>query len=278
MNPPADTDPLSDLALSRKLERAEADSGARFAAAHARVAPDCGACQTEIAGARVLYDGPTSPVTQTFCLGLFQPITAPDLDAIEAFYRDRQAPVFHEVSPLADPTALALLTGRGYQPCEFTSILFRPIGRGLGLGRPLNPDIGTRIIDEGDRDRWVETAVRGWSETPGLEDFFRTLGRITAVWEGVYSFLAELDGKPIATASLSLGPGVAVLAGASTVPEARGRGAQLALLDARLRFAAEHGCDLALMGAHPGSGSQRNAERHGFRIAYTRIKWRLPDR
>jgi hypothetical protein len=28
------------------------------------------------------------------------------------------------------------------------------------------------------------------------------------------------------------------------------------------------------MGAQPGSGSQRNAERNGFRIAYTRIKWR----
>jgi hypothetical protein len=27
------------------------------------------------------------------------------------------------------------------------------------------------------------------------------------------------------------------------------------------------------MGALPGSGSQRNAERNGFRIAYTRIKW-----
>jgi len=29
------------------------------------------------------------------------------------------------------------------------------------------------------------------------------------------------------------------------------------------------------MCALPGSGSQRNAERHGFRIAYTRMKWRL---
>ena len=29
------------------------------------------------------------------------------------------------------------------------------------------------------------------------------------------------------------------------------------------------------MGALPGSASQRNAERNGFRIAYTRIKWAL---
>jgi hypothetical protein len=30
-----------------------------------------------------------------------------------------------------------------------------------------------------------------------------------------------------------------------------------------------------MMGAAPGSASQRNAERQGFRIAYTRIKWQL---
>ena len=66
-----------------------------------------------------------------------------------------------------------------------------------------------------------------------------------------------------------------LLAGASTIPDARGRGAQNALLAERLRYAAEHGCDVAMMGALPGSGSQRNAERNGFRVAYTRIKFKL---
>jgi GNAT superfamily N-acetyltransferase len=69
---------------------------------------------------------------------------------------------------------------------------------------------------------------------------------------------------------------VAVLAGASTVPAWRGRGAQGALLRARLAHAASIGCDLAMMGAAPGSASQRNGERAGFRIAYTRIKWGRP--
>jgi hypothetical protein len=68
---------------------------------------------------------------------------------------------------------------------------------------------------------------------------------------------------------------VALLAGASTIPAAREQGAQLALLNSRLRYAAEHGCDIGMLCAEPGSASQRNAERHGFRIAYTRIKWQL---
>ena len=87
-------------------------------------------------------------------------------------------------------------------------------------------------------------------------------------------FIVEQDGRSIAAGALTIVDGVAHLAGASTIPEGRKRGAQLALLEYRLRHAAAAGCDLAVMGALPGSGSQRNAERHGFRIAYTRIKWR----
>jgi GNAT superfamily N-acetyltransferase len=73
---------------------------------------------------------------------------------------------------------------------------------------------------------------------------------------------------------LAIHDGVALLGGASTRPAHRRKGAQLALLGARLAAARRHGCDLAMMAARPGSASQRNAERHGFRIAYTRIKWR----
>jgi len=82
-----------------------------------------------------------------------------------------------------------------------------------------------------------------------------------------------LANQPIAAAALAIHDGVALLAGASTDPAFRGRGAQAALLSERLRHATAAGCDLAMMGALPGSASQRNAERQGFQIAYTRIKW-----
>ena len=88
-------------------------------------------------------------------------------------------------------------------------------------------------------------------------------------------FLAEIDGKPGAAGALCLHEGVALFAGAATVPELRHRGLQSALLRERMRYAFDHGCDLAMMGALPGSNSQRNAERNGFQIAYTRTKWQL---
>jgi GNAT superfamily N-acetyltransferase len=68
---------------------------------------------------------------------------------------------------------------------------------------------------------------------------------------------------------------VALLAGAATVPEMRRRGLQTALIEARMQYAADHGCDLLMIVAEPGSQSQCNAERNGFRVAYTRTKWRL---
>jgi GNAT superfamily N-acetyltransferase len=102
------------------------------------------------------------------------------------------------------------------------------------------------------------------------------MGQVSARAEGTSCFLAELDGQPVAAGGLSIAEGTALLAGASTLPAARRHGAQRALLQARLRFAAEQGCDLVMIGAQPGSASQRNAERQGFRVAYTRIKWHLP--
>src|SRR5262245_24855093 len=95
---------FADLELARRLERAEGRAGSRFVEARARLTPEGGAARTEIGGAYVMYDGPRSPVTQTFGLGLFQPASEGDLDRIEAFYNARGAPAIHEVSPLADKT------------------------------------------------------------------------------------------------------------------------------------------------------------------------------
>jgi GNAT superfamily N-acetyltransferase len=228
---------------------------------------------------------PRSPITQTFGLGLAAPPTDDDLAAIEAFYRERGADVFHEVSPLVDPSVVARLGDRGYRPAELTSVMHQPIVAGA-YAEPV-PSNGARDAARDDAPRarpiapheaelWAETAARGW-ETEGawLGDFIRAYGRMLTTSEGATCFVAEAGGEAIAAGALMMHGGVAILGGASTTPEWRGRGAQAALLRARLRHAAGAGCDLALMGASPGSASQRNAERQGFRIAYTRIKWRL---
>ena len=271
---------FADLALARRLERAEGLANVESVAARARLAPARGATSIEVAGAWAMFDGVDSPLTQTFGLGLFAPARPDDLAVIEAFYAERGAPVFHEVCPLADPLLLPLLNERGYRPLEFTSVLYRPFGTAVDLPAvgavDGDPAVRVRVIDAGEQEVWTRTAAAGWSEFPELAGFMVGIGQVTVARANTYCFLATLGDEPIATGALSLHDGVALLAGASTIPSGRRRGAQLALLAARLRFAAEHGCDLAMMGAAPGSASQRNAERHGFRIAYTRLKWSRP--
>lgn len=133
-----------------------------------------------------------------------------------------------------------------------------------------------RVIAPDEAQLWSNTSAKGWShEHPELSDFLRTLGVITAARERSVCFLAEFEDKPGAAGVLCLHDGIALFGGAATVPDLRRRGLQTALLQERMRYASEHGCDLAMMVAEVGSNSQRNAERRGFQIAYTRTKWQL---
>ncbi len=267
---------FSDRNLSQKLERTEARANASFVEARAEISPEVSAEWIEVAGAYAMFDGAESPLTQTFGLGVFDEITDKNLDELEAFFKKHDAPVFHEVSPLADVSLMALLNERGYQPCQLTSIMFQEIDSDNKLNMPINPLIKTRIAEAGEEEIWAQTSANGWStEMEGLAEFMFNFGRISAQTKGGFPFLAELDGVPVSAGMLFIYDDAAILAGASTIPEGRRQGAQSALLDARLRFAAENGCKIAMMGASPGSQSQRNAEKNGFRIAYTRTKWQL---
>lgn len=267
----------SDRELSKKLERAEARANADFVETRAGIEPDSGACWIEVGGAYAMFDGVESPCTQTFGLGLFDEIGGEHFDRLEAFFIERGAPVFHEVSPMADPALMPTLVERGYRSIELTSVMYREFAGG-DLPASLNPDITSRVITDNEVETWAKTSANGWAtEHESLADFMFNFGQVSAQCAGSYPWLAEIDGSPVATGMMFVHEDIAVLAGASTVPEARNRGAQNALLTARLRFAAENGCKLAMMGASPGSQSQKNAQKNGFQIAYTRIKWQLFD-
>ena len=97
------------------------------------------------------------------------------------------------------------------------------------------------------------------------------IGGLTARVGGMLGLLARVEGEPAGAASLLIRDGLAMLCGASTLPRFRNRGIQTALFHARLAHAAQAGCKIAQFGAEPGSTSHRNAERRGFRVAYTKL-------
>ena len=169
------------------------------------------------------------------------------------------------MSPIAGPAILALLTERRYQPFEFTSVMYRPIGE-HNLATPPNPSLHIHTVGEAEGEVWARTAAEGWSETAGAGDFILTIGRILAVTAGAHLYLAELEGRPIAAATLYMHEGVALMGGASTIPSARGRGAQLALLERRLQDAFANGCDIGDDGR--ASGEHFAAECRASRLPH----------
>jgi hypothetical protein len=263
--------------LSQRLERAEGLANAAYVEARARLSPASGAGWIEAGGTYAMFDAPDSPVTQTFGFGMFGEATDADLDRMEVFFAERGAPVHHEISPLADPSVWPLIVQRRYAPFEFTSILYMDLLNGQFPAQEVN-GIVVRVARHEERELYSKTAAAGWGVPPEASETMTSFMETAFEATGVYPFIAEKDGRPIATGSLNIQNGVALLAGAATLPEARRQGAQRALLAARLRYAAEAGCEIAAMGALPGSASQRNAERSGFRIAYTRTKWLLARR
>jgi len=259
--------------LAQRLERAEGFACVQFAAARKKVFPDCASAWMRCAGADVVFDGVDAPTTQTFGLGLFEELTLGALDEIERFFAERGAAVMHEVCPLAGAATLDLLCGRGYRPVEISNVLFRTVENPQSTDRG---NIRVRLIGADEAEVWAAVSARGWThEHPELRDFVEQMGVLTVARQQSPCFMAEIDGVAGAAGGLSLHEGVALFAGAATVPELRRSGLQGALLEARMRYAWEHGCDLAMMVAEAGSNSQRNAERQGFRVAYTRMKWKL---
>lgn len=86
-------------------------------------------------------------------------------------------------------------------------------------------------------------------------------------------FLARVDGEPAEERPTPLmqGAGIAAPFGTSTPPEFRRRGVQTLLINRRLSEAARQGCEYVVVSTMPDSGWQRNMERRGFRVAYTKL-------
>jgi hypothetical protein len=148
------------------------------------------------------------------------------------------------------------------------------------LAAPPTTEVEVRRVKPAEVGEWAETVARGFIEEPEfvpagsdmkLDETFLRLLLAGEAAEGHCIFASWLGGRMIGGGSLFIHEGVAMLNGASTLAAFRRRGAHSAVHFARLACAFEDGCDLARVVTQPGSTSQRNAERRGFRVAYTRI-------
>jgi GNAT superfamily N-acetyltransferase len=258
-----------DLAVARRLEVASAWRGIEYARAVEVLSPHVQTEVEPVAGGYAIYAGPGSPVNRAAGLGLDGPVNSADLDRVEAFYRHRSATPRIDLCPLASPSLPGLLGARGYHLERFFSVLIQPLAQKRVEGEA-NPDVEVRIAGPEQRALWLHTVAQGFdgSDEPSpttVEMLAPNFASATAT-----CFLAWLGGEPAGGGALVIHEGVAELCSASTRPAFRRHGVQAALLQSRLNAAREAQCDLAMALTSPGTASQRNVERAGFCLAYTK--------
>jgi GNAT superfamily N-acetyltransferase len=260
---------LSDLDLARRLEEAESSASEEFVLRLAVRRPELGTAVEPVAGGRAVFAGRGSPLSEAKGMGLHGPVTEADLDRLEAFYFARGEPCRVFVCPLADPALVDGLGRRGYRLSGFENFLAMPLAPDDSEPPP-SPGIEVRPAGPDAAVLYASVVAPNFAspECPG--DELADLIVPVCEMEHASAFLAFVDGQPAGGGAVLIGQGVALLAGAATLPPYRNRGVHAALHHARLALARRSGCDLAAQGAQPGSTSQRNAERRGFRVAYTR--------
>jgi GNAT superfamily N-acetyltransferase len=265
-----------DAGLAERVERSEAGRMAAASEAARQRGGEPAGFVIPIAGGVATYASAGSPFNKISGLGFGGVPDPAELAEIERAYAGHGAPVQAEISNLADPAVGAMLTERGYRLVSFENVLGRPV-RGVAGGRT-RPGIEVSRAGAGELEVWLEVVLDGFAHAddegmPSHEEFPREVvaaAQRDFASTGALLYIARRDGVAAGGGGMSLTGGIAHMAGAATVPAHRRRGVQTALLAARLRDAAASGCDLAVVTTQPGSVSQRNVQRHGFELLYTR--------
>ncbi|KAF0235668.1 MAG: hypothetical protein FD167_4586 [bacterium] len=266
---------FSDLALSRRVETANAVSSAKMADLYAQKYPQSQAATLAIAGGHAIYLGDNSPLTQALGMGLQETVSVSEIEELEDFYYRKNSAVNIELSPLVEPALLELLGTRGYHLVEVSNVLIKRLDKS-NLLKLSAPEVEISTVDTSTINDWANTVIKGF----GAEGEFADM--LNAVWQtgfcipDNYFFLARIDNNCAGGGGIFIYENVASLSGASTLPEFRKLGVQNKLLQHRLNLAIELGCDLAVISTLPGTISQRNSERQGFQVAYTRVKLMRP--
>jgi ribosomal protein S18 acetylase RimI-like enzyme len=260
-----------DKALARRFEAVEEMPQVLYAQVFQKTRPEIGASEEEICGGHMIFAGLGSPIGRATGVGLDRPFTADDLDRIEQFYRARQAPSQVDICPLHDPALFEMFKERGYAIAELNNVLYRrldpgemfppvPEGCEIRRGLPEEAEVAGSIVEQA-------------FFPDGAPEPYRGLLSPLYQMEGALTFVATTGGRMVACGAGLVIPEHRVfgLFGAGTVPEFRGRGLQTALLRIRMVAAAKAGCEYAVVVTQGGTTSQRNSERLGFRVAYSKV-------
>jgi hypothetical protein len=270
--------PFADLPLARRVEAGWDRMAVENVLAQQRRSPGDGAVSLALGGGHAVFLGAGSPLSQAQGLGMSGPVAEDDLALLDRFFKERDTLTQIEVASLADPSLLPSLSLRGYLVAEQSHCLVSLLAGRAAREREQSVDargqteevevspIGTDQLEE-----WVDVLMNSFFEEPEhAPPTLREGALAMAMIPTVTTWVARVAGQPAGGGSLMIQDGLALFCGDGTLPAFRGRGVHSSVIQARLSHALRADCNLAAICTQPGSGSQRNAERLGFRVAYAR--------
>jgi GNAT superfamily N-acetyltransferase len=260
-----------DAAAARRIEAAEEYGALRYAQAMQERNLEPPPAWEEFRGGHLVFVARGFPVGRAHALGFSGKITPEDIEHVERFYFERGVEAQVDVSPYADPSLFESLNARGFQVAEFNQTLARWI-RPEESFPALAGGIEIRPVQPHEAPAWSKL-LAGIYFPPDLAPSFEELFLPWVTRDDALALVAFVDGRMVAGAGGLIVPEhrMAGFFGAATLPEYRGRGLQQAFMRQRLRLVQRTGCDLAVTLTMPGTTSQRNVERAGFRVAYTKV-------
>ncbi|MGA8437293.1 MAG: GNAT family N-acetyltransferase [Candidatus Sulfotelmatobacter sp.] len=259
-----------DKTLARRFEAAEEIPQVLYARAFQKIRPEMGAAEEEICGGHMIFAGRGSPIGRATGLGLDRTFTVEDLNRAEDFYRLRKAPSQVDLCPLHDPAVFEMFKQRGYGIAELNNVLYRRLDPKEKFPEaPAGCEVRRGRAEEA---RELGGIVERAFFPDGAPEAFQDLLTPLYQMDGAVTFAARVEGKMVACGAGLVIPehGIFAVCGAGTAAEFRGRGLQTALLRVRLAAAAEAGCEFAVVITNGGAASERNCERLGFRVAYSK--------
>ncbi|WP_078394097.1 GNAT family N-acetyltransferase [Shouchella patagoniensis] len=154
---------------------------------------------------------------------------------------------------------------------SFHSMLYGSIDQ--CMGQHTNKSIVCRKLGKNEFDLYAEIYINSFGMPTSLQEGVAQNNSVLSDEEQWQFFIAEWNGEPAGVAVVFTDKSIAVLASAATLPEYRGRGIHRELIQARLEHVFLKGYRLISGQAAFGSTSQKNMERAGMKIAYTKSIW-----
>jgi hypothetical protein len=190
---------------------------------------------------------------------------------IDAWYREHGAIAHFQLVPGDSDAALGrALADLGYYHSGFhAAVACRP---GDPMAAPPAAEI-ERVTSPALMEEFLQAYVAGWAFPEKDHERFKANVRPWLQQPGWLLYVARIDGRPAATATLYIHGASAYCADGTTDPVFRRRGLHTALLHRRIADASAAGVDLVTSGAEFLSGSYRNMERIGMRLMFMRAVW-----